>query len=219
MKKCLAHCSGCGSHFRSQGAFDAHRSGPFSGDRQCWAEDNKNIDKLRITTKDGLCAVYEPPSFPVTIWEDAEGVAKARAYFSTPRASAAEHSPLAGLIAEGDGLRYEHCLRADHWAQFEAMKAEARRAVTNALRRGDLVRPAVCDSCGGECTAQAHHTQYSKPLEIDWYCAACHGALHRDYFYMVEGSTGEMFWAHVDERPVIEQKLRDQNDRRMEQAA
>lgn len=50
----------------------------------------------------------------------------------------------------------------------------ARAAVGNALRRGKLIRPTCCDSCGVECKPQAHHPDHSKPLEVEWLCFHCH---------------------------------------------
>jgi hypothetical protein len=37
-----------------------------------------------------------------------------------------------------------------------------------------------CESCGRQ-PAQAHHDDYSKPLEVRWLCSACHGVEHRRY--------------------------------------
>jgi hypothetical protein len=51
-------------------------------------------------------------------------------------------------------------------------KIAARRAVRSALRRGDLVRQ-PCSVCGAAKT-QAHHTDYSKPLDVEWLCFRCH---------------------------------------------
>ena len=53
----------------------------------------------------------------------------------------------------------------------------ARTAVSNALRDGRLVKlPCrVCKSVKSE----AHHDDYSKPLEVDWLCRKCHRKLHK----------------------------------------
>lgn len=66
-------------------------------------------------------------------------------------------------------------------------KERARNALNHAIKRGDLKRPTHCEECGGrgEPTAdgrsplQAHHADYSKPLEVEWLCSKCHGSLHR----------------------------------------
>lgn len=56
-------------------------------------------------------------------------------------------------------------------------KRRAREKVKAALRRGRLVRQ-PCESCGAK-PAQAHHADYSKPLEVRWLCPPCHGIEHR----------------------------------------
>lgn len=50
-------------------------------------------------------------------------------------------------------------------------------AVARAIRRGKLARQ-KCDVCGARPT-EAHHDDYSKPLEIRWLCVACHAEHHR----------------------------------------
>lgn len=48
----------------------------------------------------------------------------------------------------------------------------ARQAVLIALRTG-RIRRERCTRCGDPKT-QAHHHDYSKPLEIEWLCRRCH---------------------------------------------
>jgi hypothetical protein len=55
---------------------------------------------------------------------------------------------------------------------------KAHAAVYNALRRGDLVRPTVCSRCFKLCKPQAHHPDYSKPLDVAWLCKQCHTLMH-----------------------------------------
>lgn len=50
---------------------------------------------------------------------------------------------------------------------------KARTAVGNAVRDGRLIRPDVCPICN-EGQPQAHHEDYSKPLEVKWCCRRCH---------------------------------------------
>lgn len=54
-------------------------------------------------------------------------------------------------------------------------KARAWAAVSNALRDGKLVRQ-PCQVCGAR--AQAHHPDYSKPLDVQWLCFRHHREAH-----------------------------------------
>lgn len=68
----------------------------------------------------------------------------------------------------------------------EREKARAKNAVAAAIRRGDLVRPDVCSRCpargrtglGAVWSIQAHHGDYSRPLDVVWLCSDCHFAEH-----------------------------------------
>lgn len=60
--------------------------------------------------------------------------------------------------------------KADRKANPE--KAKARNAVTNALNSGKLIR-LPCKVCGNP-KSHAHHKDYSRPLDVEWYCAVHH---------------------------------------------
>ena len=72
------------------------------------------------------------------------------------------------------GLR-EH--RLEKYSKKYPEKILARRLVREAIKRGDIVRK-PCVKCG-EKKAQAHHDDYSKPLEVRWLCSLCHTKHHR----------------------------------------
>jgi ribosomal protein S27AE len=55
-------------------------------------------------------------------------------------------------------------------------KVAARQEVLKALRKGSLVRQ-PCSICG-EAVVQAHHDDYSKPLDVIWLCRTCHDDAH-----------------------------------------
>jgi hypothetical protein len=82
----------------------------------------------------------------------------------------------------------------EEYAQTEAGKAAAIRAkrrfiernplkrkahilVGNALRSGSM-KPMPCEVCGAE-KAQAHHDDYSKPLDVRWLCTTHHAEWHK----------------------------------------
>lgn len=53
-------------------------------------------------------------------------------------------------------------------------KARAYNIVRRALITGWLVRPSVCPVCNEPRPVQAHHADYSRPLDIEWLCFRCH---------------------------------------------
>ena len=60
-------------------------------------------------------------------------------------------------------------------------KNKAHAAVAKAIREGKLVR-LPCEKCGNR-KSLAHHTDYSKQLEVMWLCAMCHREWHRENGY------------------------------------
>ena len=57
----------------------------------------------------------------------------------------------------------------------QAYKAHV--VTTNAIRDGQLLRQ-PCEVCGAPKT-QAHHSDYAKPLDINWFCVKHHREWHR----------------------------------------
>ena len=85
MTTCTAHCSGCGTHFHSQAAFDAHRVGSFSepvgseDGRHCLHPievlNRKGEPRLVVIAPHGVCRMgglnangSDRSSDDVTIW-------------------------------------------------------------------------------------------------------------------------------------------------------
>jgi hypothetical protein len=58
-------------------------------------------------------------------------------------------------------------------------KVDARQIVALALRIGALVRPITCEDCGQQKKLTGHHTDYKKPLDVQWLCYLCHAQRHR----------------------------------------
>ena len=56
-------------------------------------------------------------------------------------------------------------------------KFKARTALRSAMLRGDLVK-APCLICG-KAESEAHHQDYSKPLEVMWFCKLHHRGWER----------------------------------------
>ena len=57
-----------------------------------------------------------------------------------------------------------------------------------AVAKGDIVRPEICSVCGtkpkpykdGRSPIQAHHHDYTKPLDVIWVCKSCHHRIHEE---------------------------------------
>lgn len=58
-------------------------------------------------------------------------------------------------------------------------KYKARMAVGNAIRDGNLFKPDSCPRCDSSLNIEAHHEDYSKPLDVAWLCQKCHQNVHR----------------------------------------
>jgi len=63
-------------------------------------------------------------------------------------------------------------------ANKKTEKGKAREAVRNAVRYGKMQKSNTCEMCGKQGTTQAHHEDYSKPLDVIWVCTTCHGKIH-----------------------------------------
>ena len=59
-------------------------------------------------------------------------------------------------------------------------RVNARAIVNNAIYRGYLNKPSVCENCNKSSSRiEGHHTDYSKPLEVQWLCSGCHADADR----------------------------------------
>ena len=58
------------------------------------------------------------------------------------------------------------------------IEVNARNLIYKHISRGKMVRGNMCNNCGGEGKMQAHHDDYSKPLEVKWLCKVCHRHKH-----------------------------------------
>lgn len=57
-------------------------------------------------------------------------------------------------------------------------RVRARKLFHNAKRHGKITPPDRCQRCGKKSKLHAHHKDYSKPLDVEWYCRPCHRHLH-----------------------------------------
>ena len=61
--------------------------------------------------------------------------------------------------------------------------------VSKAVKEGILVRPKRCERCGkapgrrkgdGISKIHAHHENYDRPLDVNWFCVRCHSIRHTE---------------------------------------
>ena len=91
-------------------------------------------------------------------------------------------------------------------------KSTARDKVRYAVRNGKLKR-LPCEKCGTE-PSQAHHTDYSKPLKVNWLCRTHHQEWH-DNNETPEGGKGgyEALMVEKETRQKFkEQKTKEQTN-------
>jgi len=58
--------------------------------------------------------------------------------------------------------------------QTNKTKHNSHQRLHRAILEGILIRSLKCQECGNECKTEAHHEDYSKPLEVIWLCRLCH---------------------------------------------
>jgi RNase P subunit RPR2 len=69
---------------------------------------------------------------------------------------------------------------ANNYRNNSPEKVKAHSLVNNKVAYGEVIKPTICEHCSAESyKLQAHHTDYSKPLEVIWLCTKCHGKQHR----------------------------------------
>lgn len=61
---------------------------------------------------------------------------------------------------------------------LQRTKANARSYLNVYIHRGKIV-PQPCEVCSTTINVQAHHDDYSKPLEVRWLCPLHHLELHK----------------------------------------
>ena len=64
------------------------------------------------------------------------------------------------------------------WRQRNPLIDRAYATLHFALKRGAIFRPQQCSDCKKDCKPEAHHDDYTKPLDVAWLCKLCHEARH-----------------------------------------
>jgi len=59
--------------------------------------------------------------------------------------------------------------------------------VRYAIITGKLLKPIHCEDCGTIAKLQAHHDDYTKPLNVKWLCLQCHNKIPKTALLAVMG--------------------------------
>lgn len=61
-------------------------------------------------------------------------------------------------------------------------RARAKRVhslVNQAIKKGDIHKPSVCEVCDQEKHLEGHHPNYNLPYDLIWACQSCHNKIHK----------------------------------------
>ncbi len=81
-------------------------------------------------------------------------------------------------VAYNDEWGREVADRQREYRIYHRKEEEARALVGEALRKGILIKPTMCEICGAEKKLNGHHTDYDRPLYVIWCCKSCHWKQH-----------------------------------------
>jgi hypothetical protein len=77
-----------------------------------------------------------------------------------------------------DGPECPNCKSRLRAVGFYKSKLRVRRAVREAIKTGQLIKPKKCEQCDKEKPLEAHHKDYKYPLDVQWVCRKCHQKIH-----------------------------------------
>ena len=56
-------------------------------------------------------------------------------------------------------------------------KVKARSILNTAVLNGNVIKPKLCSVCNKNKKLDAHHADYSRPLDVKWVCRYCHAVV------------------------------------------
>lgn len=113
-----------------------------------------------------------------------------RAVKHSPRKRNPWHSGLCGKcrsVPHATRMRYCnpcHAANMREWRKTHPLNAEQKikdtaRSYANVYQRRGLLKPKPCEVCGSS-NVEKHHDDYSKPLEVRWFCRKHHLTHHSE---------------------------------------
>lgn len=77
--------------------------------------------------------------------------------------------------------RERHRERQARYKKENPDRIRAGKKLCVAIKRGRIIRPTRCGQCSKTCTPQGHHhAGYERWDDVQWLCAVCHVAAHRN---------------------------------------
>lgn len=82
------------------------------------------------------------------------------------------------LYAATEEYKEKHKILLKKYREANKYKKNARERLRNAIITGKItIKP--CEICGETRNVQAHHEDYSKPLDVIWLCTKHHAWIHK----------------------------------------
>lgn len=69
---------------------------------------------------------------------------------------------------------------SQEYRQRNPEKCKARSVISVAVKTRELFASIFCEICGLSIKTEAHHPDYSRPLEVSWLCRKCHSKTHNE---------------------------------------
>lgn len=93
----------------------------------------------------------------------------------TPRENALD-AQRKGIIPPLDIVRKRKSRgrRVAAWRKRHPVKYRAMAKLNSAVRRGHIIKPCKCETCGSSKQIWSRHDDYKAPLEVRWLCRECH---------------------------------------------
>jgi len=81
---------------------------------------------------------------------------------------------------KSDAGKLSNIKGVDKYKSSNPLKIKAHSVICVAIHSGRMENPGNCSECKITGKAEAHHDDYSLPLDVRWLCRKCHIAWHRE---------------------------------------
>ena len=78
------------------------------------------------------------------------------------------------------GYRLSKNIAEDKYRKDNREKHIAHSRLKYAIEAGKIKRQTVCVKCGSNYRVEAHHEDYSRPIDVIWLCDTCHKNRHKE---------------------------------------